>query len=103
MKHILFICRHTTSESSPAEEIFAQQHGVEILYAEPGNNAKVQLNPALVEWADIIFVMNRTDRDGLLKKFRKHLTRQQLICLDTPDDAESQSPEPLEILKRRLL
>ncbi|MEE4241291.1 MAG: hypothetical protein V2I36_07480 [Desulfopila sp.] len=103
MKHILFICRHTTSESSPAEEIFAQQHGVEILYAEPGNNAKVQLNPALVEWADIIFVMTKTDRDGLLKKFRKHLTRQQLICLENQDISESPSLEPLDILKRHLL
>lgn len=103
MRHILFLCRPSTSDSSAAENIFAEQHGLEILFAELGNNAKVQLNPALVEWADIIFVMRKGDRDTLRKKFRKYLTRQHIIYLDTPDDYNSSDFDPIKIMKDNLL
>jgi predicted protein tyrosine phosphatase len=103
MRHILFICRPDTSASSSAESTFAEQYGLEILFAELDNTAKVQLNPALVEWADIIFVMRKGDRDTLRKKFRKYLTRQHIIYLDTPDEYDSSNFDAIRILKDNLL
>ncbi len=45
-------------------------------------SANVPLDPELIEWAEIIFVMERAHRLKVSKKFRKHLNGKR------PDRAE---------------
>lgn len=98
MKHILFVCSQNRLRSPTAEHVFASYPGVEVASAGLNNDADVRVTPALVEWADIIFVMEKTHLNKLRKHFRKYLNRQRVICLGIPDEYEYMDPN----LVRRL-
>ena len=56
----------------------------------------------LVEWADIIFVMEKRHRTALQRRFRKNLVRARVVCLDIPDDYAFMDPALIAILKTRV-
>ena len=59
------------------------------------NNDAVQSCRAgdLLTWADVIFVMEKAQRNKLFtKKFKAFLTTQRLICLDIPHDYDYMDP-----------
>jgi predicted protein tyrosine phosphatase len=102
MKHILFICSQNKLRSPTAEAIFTNKRGFEVLSAGLNNDAEIPLTPELVEWADTIFVMEKNQRNKLQKKFRKSIVKQNIICLDIPDDYEYMQPELIKILEHKL-
>ncbi len=55
----------------------------------------------MVEWADIIFVMERTHRNKLSKRFKRHV-KGRVICLNIPDDYEFMDPALIALLKARV-
>ena len=59
------------------------------------------LSSEQVEWADIIFVMEKTHRTKLSRKFRSSLKGKRVICLDIPDDYEFMDPVLVRILESR--
>jgi predicted protein tyrosine phosphatase len=60
------------------------------------------VTPDLLEWADVIFVMEKAHLSRLRKRFRKHLNRQRLVCLDIPDDYGYMEPALVELLEARV-
>jgi predicted protein tyrosine phosphatase len=88
--------------SPTAEQVFAGHPGVECDSAGLNNDADNPVTGELVEWADLIFVMEKTHRTKLTKRFRKHLGSRRVVCLDIPDDYEFMAPELVEILKRKV-
>ena len=60
------------------------------------------LSVELIEWADVIFVMEKTHRVKLSNKFKAHLKNKRLICLDIPDDYEYMQPELVELLEQKV-
>lgn len=102
MKHILFICSQNKLRSRTAETIFAENKGFDVLSAGLNNDAEIPLTPELVEWAETIFVMEKSQGNKLRKKFRKNINKQRVICLDIPDDYEYMQPELIEILEQKL-
>jgi predicted protein tyrosine phosphatase len=46
---------------------------------------RTPLTPDLLEWAEVIFVMEEAHRTKLSKKFRRYLKNQRVICLGIPD------------------
>ena len=59
------------------------------------------LSSEQVEWADIIFVMEKIHRTKLNRKFRSSLNGKRVICLDIPDDYEFMDPALIQMLERR--
>ena len=57
------------------------------------------LTPEQIEWADVIFVMERTHREKLNQKFKRHLKHQRVIVLGIPDDYDYMDPALVELLK----
>lgn len=57
----------------------------------------------MIEWAEIIFVMEKSHRNKLSKKFKSFLKNKRLICLDIPDDYDYMQPELIKILKNKVL
>ena len=55
-----------------------------------------------MEWADIIFVMERAHRARLQRRFRAQLKRARVICLDIPDDYAFMQPELVALLEKRV-
>lgn len=101
MKNILFVCSQNKLRSPTAEQIFSTWPGVEALSAGTNHDAEEALTGELVEWADIIFVMERAHRDKLSKRFKKHL-KARVICLNIPDDYAFMDPPLVALLRARV-
>ena len=60
------------------------------------------VTPELIEWADLIFVMEQSHRNKLSKQFRPYLKSKQIVCLDIPDNYQYMDPHLVELLKDRV-
>ncbi|MDF2447435.1 MAG: phosphotyrosine protein phosphatase [Moraxellaceae bacterium] len=102
MQRILFICSQNKLRSPTAEQVFAQEPGLEVLSAGTNHDAENPVTPELLEWADRILVMEGEHRAKLQKRFRQHLNGKKVICLGIPDEYEFMDPELIAILKRKV-
>ncbi len=102
MRRLLFICSQNRLRSPTAEELFADWPGVECASAGTNNDADNPISPELIEWADLIFVMEKMHRYKLTKKFRAHLSNKRIICLDIADDYSFMDPELVKLLQARV-
>jgi predicted protein tyrosine phosphatase len=99
MTNALFICSQNKLRSPTAEALFAKWPGVETDSAGTNNDAETPLTPEQIAWADIIFVMEKTHRTKLQKRFRKYLSGKRVVCLDIPDDYKYMQLELVKLLE----
>lgn len=102
MKKLLFICGKNRLRSSTAEHIFSQKPGLEVASAGIDRDADEPVSGALLEWADVIFVMESGHLTRLRRRFRQHLKAQRIIRLGIKDEYEYMDPELVEILERKV-
>ena len=102
MKHVLFVCSQNRLRSPTAEQVFADHPGIECASAGTNHGADNPLTPELVDWADIIFVMEKAHRAKLQKKFKASLKKARIICLDIPDDYEFMDPALVRLLEAKV-
>jgi predicted protein tyrosine phosphatase len=98
----LFVCGRGRIRSPTAEHVFASWPGVETDSAGLDHDADVPLSPEQINWADVIFVMERRQRQKLSRQFRGYLRGQRIVCLDISDDFEPMEPALVELLERRV-
>jgi predicted protein tyrosine phosphatase len=101
MKRALFICTQNRLRSPTAEQVFSTWPDVDADSAGLGADAEVQLSPEQIEWATIIFVMEKKHRTQLAAKFTRHLNGKRVICLDIPDDYAYMQPELVRLLEAK--
>ena len=65
----LFVCSQNKLRSPTAEDTFASWEGIEVASAGTDNDAVTPLSGDLIEWADVIFVMERTHQAKMTRKF----------------------------------
>lgn len=82
---VLFLCSGNRLRSPTAEQVFAAYPGIECASAGLNHDADEPVTPELIEWADVIFVMERAHRRRLQARFRAHLRGKRVVCLDIPD------------------
>ncbi len=99
---LLFVCSQNRLRSPTAEQIFSGNKDIEVASAGTNHDAEVPVTAELIEWADLIFVMERSHRSKLQKRFKAVLKSKRLVCLDIPDDFEFMDPELIRILESRL-
>lgn len=102
MKNVLFVCSQNRLRSPTAEHVFASRVNLEVASAGLNNGADVPLSIELIEWADIIFVMEKIHRSKLSKRFKPHLKNKRVICLDIPDEYDYMEPELVKLLEHRV-
>ena len=90
MKHILFVCSQNLLRSPTAEDVFSSHPGVECASAGTNHDAENPLTPELIEWAEIIFVMEQ------------HLANKRVICLDIPDEFEYMDEDLVKLLHAKV-
>ena len=99
MKKVLFICSQNRLRSPTAEQIFSTNPNIECTSAGLNNDAENKVTPELVEWADIIFVMEKAHRNKLKSKFKAQLDKASVICLNIPDEYDYMDPELVRLLE----
>jgi predicted protein tyrosine phosphatase len=62
----------------------------------------VPLSPELIEWAELVFVMETSQRIRLSRKFRRHLRKCRVVTLDIPDRFKYMDPELVALLMARV-
>ncbi|MEO1279810.1 MAG: phosphotyrosine protein phosphatase [Planctomycetota bacterium] len=100
--HVLFVCGKNKWRSPTAERIFADYPGIECLSAGLGNDSDTVVSVDLVQWADLIFVMEPVHRIKLSARFRGELGDTRVICLDIADRYQAMDPELISLLERRV-
>jgi predicted protein tyrosine phosphatase len=100
---LLFVCSQNRLRSPTAEAVFAEYEGLEVDSAGLDRGAEISLSSEAVQWADIIFVMEKSHRSKLSKNFHPWLKDKRVICLDIPDEYEYMEPSLVELLKRKVL
>lgn len=103
MTRVLFICSMNRLRSPTAEQVFANHPGMECDSAGLNNDAHNPVTGELIEWAALIFVMEKAHRTKLSKRFRKNIGNRRVVCLDIPDDYDFMDPELVELLKRKVM
>lgn len=96
---VLFVCLQNRLRSPTAERIFSPYPRLEVKSAGLDAESSVQINRELLEWADVVFVMERRQRNIIHKKFKDIYDRKRIICLYIPDDYDYMDPALVERLK----
>lgn len=60
------------------------------------------MSSELVEWADVIFVMEKQHQRKLSDNFGTHLRGTRVVCLDIPDDYEFMQSELVNLLEAKV-
>jgi len=85
VRKILFICGRAKQRSLTAEEIFAGHPGITARAAGISKDADIPVTPELLEWADQILVMEKSQKTKLNLKFADHLAGKRIGVLGIAD------------------
>jgi predicted protein tyrosine phosphatase len=102
MTHVLFICGKNKWRSPTAEHIFADHDGVICASAGLSHDSEVALSGELIEWADLIFVMERVHKTKLTDRFKPLLSGKRLVCLNIPDNYKFMDPTLVKLLTTKI-
>src|SRR4051794_2615702 len=97
----LFICHYNRKRSATAERLFGKDPSLDVLSAGTSDEAMVQVNQRMLEWADLVFVMDGEQVEALGAMFPDHPALPQVICLDIQDKYHFLDPELVAILQER--
>ncbi|WFR95176.1 low molecular weight protein tyrosine phosphatase family protein [Rhizobium tumorigenes] len=102
MRNILFVCSQNKLRSPTAEQVFAARRDIEVMSAGTNNDAENPLSTELVEWADIIFAVEKIHRSKIQRRYRSVLKGKRIICLDIPDDYTFMDQRLIALLEARV-
>ena len=97
---LLFICSRNLWRSRTAEHIFKNHGEVDVRSAGTSAQARIRVQAAHLEWAELVLVMENKHKKYILDQF-PHVARQREIwVLDIPDEYEFLDPELVEMLEK---
>ena len=88
--------------SPTAEQVFAEHPGVECTSAGLNHGADNPLTPELIEWAELIFVMERQHKTKLAKDYKPYLGGKRVVCLSIPDNYKFMDPALVKLLRSKV-
>lgn len=100
--NILFVCSRNKWRSATAENIYKNngKHQVRSAGTEP--SARVKLNAKHLNWADLIFVMEKKHGQRINDKFKDEVTDKEIIILHIPDDYQYMDEELIDELNNKI-
>lgn len=99
MVKLLFVCSRNRWRSPTAERVFRDREGVDARSAGTSPKAKRRISERDLDWADLIFVMEKKHRTMMVERFGH---RPNVIVLGIPDEYELMDPELVEMLHQQV-
>lgn len=99
---LLFVCSENRLRSPTAEAVFSEYNGIEAIGAGTNADADTPLSGDLIEWADVILVMEKSHKNKVSKKYQELLKDKKLVCLDIPDNYDCMQPELIRMLETKV-
>ena len=97
MSNLLFICSKNQWRSPTAQALFKNHPVHRARSAGTIDKARIRLSQKLIDWADLIFVMEKKHRE--LVKSRFTCADKRVIVLDIEDVYQFNDPELVEQLQ----
>jgi predicted protein tyrosine phosphatase len=101
-RRVLFVCRQNRMRSATAERLFCKRRDLDVRSAGTAPDALVRVNANMLDWAEIIFVMDEDQRQWLEANFEQHAALSKVVCLDIPDVFTFLQPELVKLLEERV-
>ena len=98
---ILFLCRYNRQRSATAERIFCKDPALDVRSAGTSPEARVQVNRRMLDWAEVVFIMDEEQRRDLTAAFPDHPALASLVCLDISDSYLFLDPRLVQMLQDR--
>lgn len=99
---MLFLCHYNMTRSATAERLFCKRPDLDVRSAGTSPDALARVNALMLEWADVIFIMDDVQRRSLESMFPDHPALERLVCLDIPDNYTFLEPELVKLLEERV-
>ncbi len=99
---VLFVCSENRLRSPTAEAVFSGYEGIEAISAGTNADCATPVSGDLIEWADVILVMETSHKDKITKRFGPLLRDKKIGVLSIPDHFAFMDPLLVEILENRV-
>lgn len=99
---VLFVCSQNRLRSPTAEVVFSTIEVVEALSAGTDSDAITPISVDLIEWADLILVMERVHYRRLQERFGKQLKHKRISVMRIRDDYDYMDPNLIRILREKV-
>ena len=100
--HILFVCSENRLRSPTAASVFSEFANVETMSAGTNKDCSTPLSVELIEWADVVLVMEESHRSKVLREYPALLRDKILAVLGIPDIYPFMDPMLVALLKARV-
>jgi predicted protein tyrosine phosphatase len=91
---------HSESPAQPnRRKVFCDHPQLEVRSAGVDKDSTVPVTQELLEWADLVFVMEKKQRNIIHKRFKDLYQRKRIVCLYIPDDFDYMNPLLIDLLK----
>jgi len=97
--NVLFICSRNRWRSPTAEAIYKNRPDLNVRSAGTEPSARIKVSARDIEWADLIFTMEKRHRQRLEEKFPQELHDKRLVVLDIEDEYQFMDEELIEMIK----
>ncbi len=97
--NILFVCSRNNWRSRTAETIFKDNGHHSVRSAGTESSARIKVTAKMLDWADIIFVMEKKHKERLIQKFGSQIDEKEIVTLEIKDDYKYMDSELIEILE----
>ncbi len=97
--NLLFVCSRNQWRSPTAEEVYKNTQGLNVRSAGTEPSARIKINASHIEWADLIFVMEKKHKQRITEKFPEETNSKKIIVLDIPDEYQFMDEELIESIK----
>jgi len=94
--NLLFICSRNKWRSPTAEAIFKKSTIHDTRSAGTSDSARIKVTASMIQWADIIFVMEKRHKQLLQERFN---IDKKIIVLDIPDEYQYMDEELIGMLE----
>jgi len=99
LPNLLFICSKNQWRSPTAELLFKNHLLHQARSAGTSAKAHIRVNEKLINWADVIFVMEYRHKAILTQNFPSAINKKIVIVLEIEDNYHFNDPELIEILR----
>ncbi|MCB0629081.1 MAG: protein tyrosine phosphatase [Saprospiraceae bacterium] len=97
--NVLFICSRNQWRSRTAETIFRNDPRFQVRSAGTSSTARIRVNSGLINWADLILVMEHHHKERLMETFGAQLQHKEIMVLEIPDNYQYMDAELVDELK----
>lgn len=100
--NLLFICHYNKMRSRTAETIYAEGGKCCALSAGLSPGAKSKVSEELIQWADLVFVMEEKHEQHIRALFPEATRNRKIIVLDIGDNYYYMDPRLVELIRNKV-